>query len=252
MEDQFEKSLLENDLNPYGSATNPNSKTSTNIRKMKNCEILLINKPSQLNKKLIKFFNENLNFLNQNGLVFDWIVVFKSEIELYKEQNINKFPVLIVKNQHITGIDSIINFLLDNVESNRPQRVNKKNISIQNDDDLKDFYMNELTGDNNGDNIDETDNFSNSISQRVAEMNKNREKHGLHPSSTKSNPEIHEANNNHNKTSTPRKAVEAPILRQNNIADTSVMSSVKKSTTTNNADDDMMEKFWENMEETEL
>ena len=61
-------------------------------------QIILSNKPSVLNKKLIKFFNLNLTSLNQASLVFDFEVAHPEKAEQFVSRGITNYPILINKN----------------------------------------------------------------------------------------------------------------------------------------------------------
>ncbi len=272
--------------------------------KMSNVQVLILNNPSKINKKLFNFFANNIDTFNQNGIIFEWIIVYEDEMEQYEEQEITEFPVIITDNDHIVGVDMIIDYLSGLVsdtelktEPNYPSRHRSKNKGkkklnnnkLSNDDsDIRNYFLKEL--DNKEEDDDEDDIFANTVTQRVAMMNKARQKNGQ-PTIKMSNPEIHErtaraasrknnykfdndqnyddtlqnAINNarkninqqtNNRTSEPRTNNleldhDEEEFRKNNIKQTPSPVDVAKSTSTGSIDDELMLRYWENNTESE-
>ncbi len=221
IEDQYQQYLYpeslgsgsNNDTN-YGPMDYVDGKTS-NARSVfpedrdDSIKVLILNNPSKINKTLLKFFTKNIDIMNQNGMIFDWIVVYEDEMEQYEEQEITEFPVLVFKNEHIIGADAIINYLLEGIpeENLKSSQVSKKNKNYLNSDhrrksitsinasgvgadsDIRNYFLREL--DNHQEDADEDDIFANTVTQRVAAMNKARQINGQ-PTLKMSNPEIHE------------------------------------------------------------
>ncbi len=88
--------------------------------------VLLTNKPTEHNKKLLDFFNKSLDQLNRKKIYIKWVIVYKSEKENYERQHITKYPVLIPHGcsdhtKYIVGSTSIINHLSASPQTARPQ-----------------------------------------------------------------------------------------------------------------------------------
>jgi len=278
-EELFDQQILSDsaaDYNPYTPAKPPQNpysrpqKQPQQVQQMQaqqqiqrrniKCQILL-KQLSKLNKKLIEFFKRNLTMLNSKGLEFEWISVDDDELEHYEDQNIDKFPTLVMGPNMISGVTNIKNKLLeitssgrlDNIQDPRfdprnDPRNNTRNaidsnkqasLKINNEESMRDYFMNELDmpGDDNGD----EENVSNTISQRASAMNQARKNMGQHTtSSSAANPEVHE---NGEKRYEPKK-------NTNNIDSLNTVDIIKNNK--NLQDDDMMDKYWANQEETEL
>lgn len=210
------------------------------------CKVLLVNKKNSFNQKLIKFFKDNLDHLNGNNIVFDWIPVYEDEIELYSEQNITKFPCLVINDNNIHGTNAIINFLMSKLKSNSKNKyqVNRP----ENEDEVRDFLMHEIKETEKDEDQDEDDKFRNTISQKMADMNKMRGKMGLHTMS-QTNPEMHD------KMAPKKVRFEDQTPVQKNIEYTSnqpTPSEIIKRNSNGDMDDDLMARFWENNELTEI
>jgi hypothetical protein len=203
---------------------------------------VLLMQSSKLNKKVINYFKSNLFRLNQLGLVFEWIPVDESEVEFYEEQDITKFPALMTKEENIFGLNNIIEFL-DNLD--KPKEAQAQTIpssKFKNEpDEMKSYFMSKLDEDDE----DEDDKDKNDFSKKAAEMSRMRKSNGQH-SSTSSNPEVHEKSRK-KVTFKEVSKKEKPFNQMINAVDI-----VKNNKSSNSEDNDMMQKFWENQEETDL
>jgi len=267
-EELFDQQILSDssaDYNPYTPTKQPQKQpqpaqpvqqmqTSHQMQRRNiKCQILL-KQLSKLNKKLIEFFKRNLAMLNSKGLEFEWISVDDDELEHYEDQNINKFPTLVMGPNMISGVTNIKNKLLEITSSGRldsiqdprndPRKDPRNNLDsnkqaslkINNDESMRDYFMNELDmpGDDNGD----EENVSNTISQRASAMNQARKNMGQHTaSSSAANPEVHENG-------------EKRYEHKKNTDSLNTVDIIKNNK--NLQDDDMMDKYWANQEETEL
>src|SRR6187402_3417686 len=112
---------------------------------------LLLKHESKLNRELINFFKKNLKNLNKRGLIFDWIIVYNDELEIYADEGISKFPMMITENSDkIIGITKIIQALVSTVHNNNPTKITNKSSkkknpakSVQSADDMKGYMMDE-------------------------------------------------------------------------------------------------------------
>lgn len=213
---------------------------------------ILMKQNSQLNKKIINYFKQNLSILNKNLFVFEWIVVYDEELEHYEEQNIDKFPALVGRSI-IMGVSNIIQ-ALDTLVSNTQVPVKRSSPQSKKEtaEEMHDFLLNELKSKDAEKDDDDQDNISNTISQRVSSMNKSRADNGLHamgkPSAVAESdsdddiftktPTLSMAKKTPTKASAPTKALTTSELIQ--------------ATTKGDDEDKMMSQFWQNQEETEM
>lgn len=211
---------------------------------LKRCRVLL-KQHSKLNKRIIEYFKENIQILNSKGFSFEWIPVYEEEMEFYEEQNITKFPVLIINVGNIVGVSNIISKLhefctFDISARNAPEQFINKEIKRDASEDVRDYFMSEMNRDDKAG--DDENDVSNDLSKRASEMLTNRKSMGQHTISTSSgNPEVHETSN--------KRA--PPQQKNNNPASTSTVDIVK-SLTDGSKEDEMMAAFWENQETTDI
>lgn len=224
------------------------------------CKILLKD-ASKLNKTIIDFFKENLQVLNMSKFMFEWIPVYKEEVEFYDEQGIDKFPVMIINNDnHITGISNILDILENIVNKNQNILQNNKQEykpkRQEPSEELKDYFMDELNAKGNDDDDDDDDNdksFSKTVQDRLRNMNSARKKGGLHTLDSTS-----ESVDNSNKDVFGKSQKKSNHTNQSSITtNKSTIGSIDpidiiKQISTKSGEDDMMNKYWENQEETEL
>ncbi len=221
-------------------------------------KVLIMNNPSKLNKRLIKFFTANLDYMNSKNIFFEWIVVYDDEMEHYEDQNITEFPMLILNNEKIAGAGAIINklqFIINDTKRNI------KKEQMGGDGELRNYFLKELDN-KEDDDMDENDIFANTITQKIAAMNRKRQSAGQHTIKN-SNPEVYErtargASKKYNFNDSNHRQ---PAERDNNLeykhprdlsAGPPSASEIARVTNSGSIDDELMQKFWENMEETEL
>lgn len=212
-------------------------------------QLIFSNKPSMLNKKLIKFFNLNLASLNQASLVFDFEVAHPEKAEHFVSRGITDYPVLINKNIKVTGVEKIISYLKQNVEKHNEKIINKTDA-----DYLDDFWKQTMGNvkinekgqieDDNEEDDDKSD-ISGKIQKAFQERNDttefNTSKKMLNKNSSIINSSISHNNNIKNK-----------FTDINSNKDDSPVVSLKNMSKSGNsmADDDLMAKFFENQEES--
>jgi hypothetical protein len=96
--------------------------------------------PSDLNKKLIKFFNLNLQSLNKANLVFKFEVAHPNEASVFVKRGIKNYPVLINNQTSVSGAEKIIRYLKVMVD-----KYNKR-ITDKSSEDIVDDYMKSTLG----------------------------------------------------------------------------------------------------------
>lgn len=266
-------------------AQNNRNTQQKDISNMIKCRILL-KQNSKLNDKLLNYFHKNLGELNHCGIIFEWIVVYEEEVEFYEEQDIDKFPTMVLNGKNIAGMSGIIKQLNNIIDGpvnangrksgrNGAQKKNSRSSSKADNGDIKDYLMSQLR-DDDGDEEESDGGFD--VSKRMAAMNRARKTAGLHVgSSGTSNPEVHDRRRPrqkrvtfHNNDSDEDRTIQSNNRRQggrpqvtnggrnqhNNYDDEQVLSTNTMDLIKNMGDDtveqDMMEKFWDNMEETDI
>lgn len=142
-------------------------------------KIIISESPNSNNKKLLRYFKDNLNALNAKGYVFEWIVAYKNEKKEYAANGIDKFPALLVNpgkkkidpNSIIFGTNSIISFLTNNKIG---AKSSKKYLLDKGDDfNLDEMMYDILTSEQSDEkDVDGVNNFSENITSL---MNKNIE-----------------------------------------------------------------------------
>lgn len=211
-----------------------------------NCQVLL-KQSSKLNKKIIEFFKLNLTELNKSGYVFEWISVNEEEIEFYTEQDIDKFPSIVIDNNVVSGISSIISILKGFINK-KPQnkQVNKqKKPIINNESDIKEFLMNEIN--KNDDEEDEVETQQTNMHKRATEMMSKRSSMGLE-NPNGSSEDNSEEYNNINKPNNSNQSNNDNVITSDSTLNT--VNLIKKTGVKD--DDDMLDAFWGNQELTEL
>jgi glutaredoxin len=211
---------------------------------------ILLKQNSQLNKKIINYFKQNLSELNSKRVVFEWLAVYEEEEDYYEEQGIDKFPTLIINNNNISGVSNIITTLNDFINSSKnpiqPSKQKKVTFNTENEDEMHDFLLNELKSNESNKDEDDRDNISSTISQRAAEMSKARTNGGKKRVISNSD----ESDDIFLKTDIKI----SPVKNTNSDSNAKPLttSELIKQTTKGNDEDKMMSKFWENQEETEM
>lgn len=201
--------------------------------------LILSNKPSPINRKIIKFFQINLIELNKASIIFEFDVVSSGD-DSYKKKGITEFPVLLDNETKVTGVDKIISYLHIKIEGFN-KGAQKKSVSISDNQCVDDFWK-ETIGDVNIDSsgklkADEENNTeSDDLQRKVQEAFKQRN----------NKPEVGRSSRTV-KSDTPTKNT----AKEPDIMDT--FKNIKASgKSAGNMDDDLMEKFFENMQETDI
>lgn len=278
-EDMYDKEMMEssyvsdNLYFPNRPSINTPHKNSNKPQKNLEKYQILLKHQSKLNVRIINYFHKNLHMLNAKGIEFEWIPVYEEEIEVYEDQNITKFPVLIIGNDNIPGVSNILNTLDDiiginsNVSNNRQinrntstnRNSNKASVKRDAEEETRDYMLYAMDPKNDKDDDNEGDAFEKDFSRRADDMNKARQNVGQHiVSVTNGNPEIHEktnktrGQNNNTRENNVREENNQRAPKQKNIPAEMSVADVVKNTSKGDAEDDMMAKFWENMEETEM
>jgi hypothetical protein len=260
-EDMYDQSLMVDErIQPNGYFVQPKKpviqqRTSQSPQQqykpqIKRCRMLM-KKNSKLNNKIISFFKTNIHVLNSKGFVFEWIPVYEEEIEFYEDQQITKFPTLVINIGNIVGVSNIISKLQEFIAWNPSQNQNQNQsqnqsrnqnsqIKKETDEEVHDYFMNEMNKDDRND--DEDEDGDGDRSKRTAAMLTSRQSMGLPTgSSSTGNPEVHETVNKKTPPSQQRK-----VVHSTNTAD------IAKSMSNGSKEDDMMAAFWDNQEETPM
>lgn len=190
--------------------------------------VLITNRTSLLNKKLIKYFHKNLTPLNKKGICFEWISVHNDEMEYYEDQGITKFPTMVVDSKNITGVTGIISFL---------DKVLTRSVKKQSDS-IHEYMVSAINEKDDDDDEDDYNSFSKNIHTKMAEMQAKRKSR------------IEE--NNEEVSSSAIETFKDPVKEKKLSEDVSNPVDLIKSGKKNNPDDELLEKFWSNMEATDM
>lgn len=236
-----------------GNTASDYSIPKQNIHKPKlpisECQILLKNE-SKLNDKLLDFFKRNLKKLNGTRTMFEWVIVYEDEVEYYEDQDIDKFPAMILDGDVIFGLTDIKKTLNDLVFPKRAKPSGNGNkqtgaatttrekpkISESTGDDVRDYFLNDIKKNETCDEVDENNEFGQTLSRRMTAMMEARSKSGMENKSGSSQ-------KNNQSFNTGRNTDEVPS--------TDVMDIVAQ-TNTGTGEDDLMEKYWQNQELTDI
>lgn len=206
----------------------------------KNIKVIFSNKPSELNMKLIKFFQLNLMTLNKTSLIFDFETVSVNNIELYQKKGIDNFPTIIHNSNRITGSDKIISYLTQYVN-----RYNSKILNKTDDEQINDFWKKTIGNvkiDKKSGKMESTDdddeNGNNDLQKKIQEAFQMR--------NVKSEQSQH---NNINKKTIIQQPINKDKIDQKSLDEKP--SDTLKNLKSGNIDDDLMARFFENQEETE-
>ena len=201
-------------------------------------ELIFSNKPSTLNKKLIKFFDMNLLNLNKASMVFKFEVAHPDESEKYLAKGIKNYPVLLHKDMSVTGVEKIIKYLKFIV-----QKHNNKVLNRTDTEKVDDFWRHtlgnveidesgKLKPDDDDDESDPSTDLHHKI-QRAFEERSSSTELPKKPGQSRNQPS--RPNNIR-----PNKSDESPAQTLKNM----------KSKGRGNMDDELMAKFFENQEES--
>lgn len=97
--------------------------------------VIFSNKSSELNKKLIKFFQINLLSLNKASLIFDFEVAHPSNIDSYVKRGIKNYPIMVCGDEHVIGVQKIMQHLKKCVVDHNNKIINKTD-----DERVDDFW----------------------------------------------------------------------------------------------------------------
>ena len=199
--------------------------------------LLLSNKSSALNKKLIKFFKLNLLSLNKSSIIFDFEVAHPENMNKYIESGIKNYPVLINNNVSVTGVEKIIQYLKIHVKKHNDRIINKTDIET-----VDDFWKSEIkqptdasgnSQDGDGGDGDDVDDLQKKIQNTLTSRSKSKK---LEPG--KSPNEARYNNLSSSRSSMSNTAVKSPA------------ETMKSINTGNSQDDELMAKFFENQEDS--
>jgi hypothetical protein len=205
--------------------------------------LILSNKASDINKKLIKFFNVNLLNFNKANIIFDFEVAHPEDMDNYEKRGIKTYPVLIHKENSVTGTSNIVDYLKSIVSS-----YNKKILNKSEGEKLDDFWKQtigkiELDASGNVKPLDEDedDDGSGDIQHRIQQAFEDR---SVSTDFDKSGKKQKQPPPRHQQSSKPKP-------RSNNLEETpSETLKNMQSKGKNNMDDELMAKFFENQEES--
>lgn len=131
-------------------------------------DVIFSNKPSTLNKKLVKFFQLNLLSLNKSSIIFNFEVAHPNEMNKYVAKGIKNYPILIFDDKSVTGVEKIITYLKGLVKKHNDKILNKSD-----DEHVSDFWKDTIgKGDEDDDNEgDESDNLHKKIQEAFESRN---------------------------------------------------------------------------------
>lgn len=208
--------------------------------------LVVSNKPSLLNKKLIKFFDLNLKNLNQANIIFDFEVAHPKNADEYKGRGITNYPVLVTDTQEmVIGVEKIMIHLEKMVNAHHARIAQKKTTGATVDDFWKQTLGNTKVNDAGqlepeSDSDDEDMNRQDNMQHRIKEAFEQRETVNSSMSKPKNN------------VVRPVKG-SAPPKSDNNssLSETPAETLANMQTSGGNSmDDALMAKFFENQEET--
>jgi hypothetical protein len=210
--------------------------------------LILSNKPSDLNKKLINFFNSNLSTLNKSLLVFDFEVANPDKIDEYVARGITNYPILINNTTKVTGAEKIMKYLKQLVEIHNKKMAKKLNKT--DNDYLDDFWQSTMGGvkinesgqieDDGDDEDDDSPDISKKIQQAFKERNDNTEFEPPKKGSSKKTSHNSNIKKGHTRIETDSIVDDSPVASLKN------MGRNGKSM----GDDELMARFFENQEES--
>lgn len=97
--------------------------------------IIFSNRPSVINKKLLKFCELNLLNFNKANIVFDFEVATPDNAHEYKKRGMTNFPVLLRGEDSVAGSEKIMQYLRQVVKKYNNRILNKSET-----DKLNDFW----------------------------------------------------------------------------------------------------------------
>lgn len=209
---------------------------------MVNYSIILTNKNSDINVKLINFFKKNLFEFNKASITFDFEIVDANNMDKYLKKGIKNFPVIMVKNAPMVGLANIATFLQKQIVL-----YNKKISNKSDDEKIDDFWkktIGNIKPDKFGkiDNNDDDDNTDPSVELQKKLQNAFKERSGLDSNQKEL---IKKRSNTNFSRKESSKEIGKTVLKKND-SPANTLKTMKSRT----ADDELMAKFFENQEES--
>ena len=187
--------------------------------------LIVSNKPSEINKKIIKFIQLNIVNLNKANIIFKCEIATTENMEEFANRDIINFPVLIHEKNKIIGVEKIIAYL--------KMLVTKFNSNIKKKsetDQLNDYWLDtiKMKKDSNGNNKEDDAEYDPS-----ADIQRKLQK-ALESKETYTKPQ---------KMGAPK-----PNLTEKEISKNTLSSNRERqvSAITGDMDDILMKKFFEN------
>ena len=214
--------------------------------------LIVSNKPSPLNKKLIKFLNINLLSLNKASISFDFEIAHPNRADSYTKRGITQYPVLIQNETSIVGVEKIIQYLKSLVVKHNTKIINKTD-----SDRVDDFWkqtIGKIEMDENGKIKPETDGDDNSSEnlqhkiQAVFEKRSESFKPG-NPGKPGRLPQQRTQTHNNARPNNIASNNAKPSNKNGEETPAQTIANMKKNGNSS-IDDDLMAKFFENQEET--
>lgn len=199
--------------------------------------LIVSNKASVLNKKIIDFFQLNLMSLNKAALIFDFEIAYPENIDEYTNKGIKNYPVLIHDKTSITGVEKIIKYLKMQVSKYNKRILNKSDTARV--DDFWKQTLGNVTVDESGNIPPDDDDDIDDIQQKISQAFQNRHK-------------LSEAGSGSQKTSVNNQSLSSDnpsptrISMSGDVSPAETIKGMCKST----MDDELMAKFFENQEES--
>lgn len=215
--------------------------------------LYLSNKPSQLNKDLIRYVGTNLKSIVSMGFSITFIVAHPDKAESYTKRGIINFPTLVHSGSQYVGVDKIKDFFNAFYQARKKQRESRTE-----KDDITDYWSNILAkGDEDEGGDDEGEAMKNKAQQAVQDRQEKISQRKPKPGSNKppqaeprrsGPPQMTQST----KKSPPPKMVGSS--RKSNIdpGTVEVLKGMNDAGGEEAMDDKLMAKFFENQMETDV
>jgi hypothetical protein len=197
--------------------------------------LLITDKNSDINKKILAFVKKNLYDFNKANIVFEFEIVGTENYDEYLKKGIKSFPVLVNNKENILGLTNIAKFLQEQVMS-----YNKKIAKKSDEEHIDDFWKKTMGNTkpdkfgkidtNDDDNINENDDLQKKL------QNAFRERGNGPDASVKAK----------SKAITPTKTISKQGRQKKDESPVATLNKMKSK----NADDILMAKYFENQEES--
>jgi hypothetical protein len=147
----------------------------SNIPKlMKEATLVLWHKGSTSNKRIIRFIDDTMESLLRAGIKFDFQIAYQEDREHYVDQGIKAFPFFQLDDTQLASADQIMKFLTTMMSGSQ-----KKQKDRTPDDDMHDFMMSSLGGEENQDNEEDEDNDESGMGDFRSRMSEELERRGM-------------------------------------------------------------------------